>query len=192
MLSENSTIIMIDGAYLDKILTFGFDGARIDLQKLSNYLVPNDNLLRTYYYHCPPYLSQPPTDSQINRFDGKERFFGALRAIPKFEVRLGKLVYRGDNKETGKPIFVQKLVDAMLSIDMIRLAATNQINRVIIVAGDNDFVPAIKVTKDLGVLTVVVHGPSIEERDSIHSDLWNVCDQRIQIDQEMIENTERF
>jgi uncharacterized LabA/DUF88 family protein len=191
MAIQNSTVIMIDGGYFDKVLSFAFNSARIDLKKLSNYLVKEEVLLRTYYYHCPPYLSQPPTEEELNRHSGKERFFSALRAIPKFEVRLGKLVYRGNDGTTRKPIFVQKLVDSMLSVDMVRLAATRQIGEVIIVAGDNDFVPAIEATKDLGVSITVVHGPPIEERDNIHSDLWNICDQRIQMSQEMVNATIR-
>ena len=187
---NNTTLVMIDGAYVDKVLEHSFGGARIDFEKLVNSLVPEDQLLRTYYYHCPPYMSYPPTEEQLTRSENKSRFFSALETIPKFEVRLGKLVYKCESSN-GQPIFAQKLIDTMMSVDIVKLAMSGRVNKVVVVAGDSDYVPAITAVKELGVLTTVVFGPSTDERDNIHTDLWNVCDERIQIDNEMINEIER-
>jgi hypothetical protein len=47
--------IFIDGAYLDFTLRQEFAGVRIDYGKLSSELLPAGmDLLRTYYYCCPP------------------------------------------------------------------------------------------------------------------------------------------
>jgi hypothetical protein len=57
--------VFIDGAYLDSIARFNFGGASIDLEKFASEVqatVTADtpepvDLLRTFYYNCPPYQS---------------------------------------------------------------------------------------------------------------------------------------
>jgi uncharacterized LabA/DUF88 family protein len=75
-------------------------------------------------------------------------------------------------------------VDILLGVDMVELAATRQINRAVLVAGDSDFLPAIEVVKRQGVLTVLWHGPrgAHGRPSTCHNDLWEVCDERFEID----------
>jgi uncharacterized LabA/DUF88 family protein len=107
----------------------------------------------------------------------------ALSRLPRFQVRLGKLEYRG-RKADGSPIFAQKRVDILLGVDMVELAATRQINRAILVAGDSDFLPAIEVVKRHGVLAVLWHGTrgGHGRPSTCHNDLWDMCDERFEID----------
>ena len=86
-------------------------------------MVGENELLRAYYYHCLPYQSNPPTGDERRRYAAKHRFVTALRHIPRFDVRLGKLAYRGTDRD-GQPIFQQKRVDLMLGVDMALLAAS--------------------------------------------------------------------
>ncbi len=185
----NRTAIFIDGAYLDKILEYCFDRTRIDFDKFVS-VIGGDSILRAYYYHCPPYVSPEPTDEEIARMQAKERFFRALSNIPRFQIRLGKLVFRGNNDQ-GYPIFIQKLVDVMLSVDMVQLSATRQINRVILVAGDNDFLPAVEAVKQLGVLVSLLHGPGFRGGGVSHNELWKTADERREIDLSLIEKIRR-
>ena len=71
---------------------------------------------------------------------------------------MGKLAKRGPDA-SGNPIFIQKRVDIMLGVDMVQMAATQQISRAILLAGDSDFLPAIEVVKQYGVLVILWHGP---------------------------------
>src|SRR5262249_22711429 len=107
----------------------------------------------------------------------------ALSRLPRFQVRLGKLEYRGA-KQDGSPIFAQKRVDILLGVDMVELAATRQIGRAILLAGDSDFLPAIEVVKRHGVLTVLWHGTrgGKGRQSTCHNDLWDMCDERFEID----------
>jgi uncharacterized LabA/DUF88 family protein len=107
----------------------------------------------------------------------------ALSRLPRFQVRLGKLEYRGARQD-GSPIFAQKRVDILLGVDMVELAATRQIGRAILVAGDSDFLPAIEVVKRHGVLTVLWHGTrgGHGRQSTCHNDLWDMCDERFEID----------
>ncbi|MBO9903582.1 NYN domain-containing protein [Xanthomonas phaseoli pv. dieffenbachiae] len=148
--------VFIDGGYVAKLLSNNFDGARIDYSKFVQHVLQGSDVLRTYYYDCPPYQSSHPTEEEAQRFAGKEKFFNALSRLPRFQVRQGKLERRGTAPNF---VFQQKRVDILLGVDMVELAATRQIQKAILIAGDSDFVPAIEAVKRHGVLTVLWHGP---------------------------------
>lgn len=99
--------IFIDGAYVDKLFQNHLGGVRVDHGKLAQHICAGNDLLRTYYYHCLPYQGSPPTQDERQRFASAERFIAALSRLPRFQVRLGKLEYRG-SKQDGSPIFAQK------------------------------------------------------------------------------------
>jgi uncharacterized LabA/DUF88 family protein len=188
---SNRTAIFIDGAYLDKLLELEFRRTRIDFGHLAEQVSGDGEILRTYYYHCPPHMSAVPTEEERARAESKERFFSALARLPRFQTRLGKLVYRGEDRD-GRPIFIQKLVDIMLGVDLVQLSATRQINRAVLVAGDSDFVPALEVAKLHGVLTVLWHGPMRSGQNStVHRELWDCCDDRFEITSELIQRVQR-
>ena len=146
-------------------------------------MVGSGILLRAYYYYCRPYQSSPPTEEEKIRYRSWRRFEGALRNIPNFDVRLGKLVFRGTRSD-GRPIFQQKRVDLMLGVDMALLAGKGRLNRVVLLSGDSDFVPAIEAVKQEGILTTLWHG---SERDSSASrELLQTCDERNELTREII------
>lgn len=173
--------IFVDGGYLDKVLKKGSRDIRIDYQKLCDYIAgcfPHDvEILRAYYYHCLPYQSSPPTPEQSERFGARQRFYDALGKLPRFEVRLGRLARRGspDNYH-----YEQKMVDALLSIDLVSLSLKNKIAYAAIVTGDSDFVPAIKVARDEGVCIWLFH----VERP--HNDIWDIADERVELTQDTL------
>lgn len=111
------------------------------------------------------------------------RFIDALSRLPRFEIRLGKLEYRGINATDGKPIFEQKRVDIMLGVDMALLAAKQRIDRVAILTGDSDFIPALKVAKNEGILVHPYHG----DPASVHREIWVEADDRTRIEASVIE-----
>ena len=174
--------IFIDGAYLENVLKKDFGEPRINFEKMANRMAGENTILRTHYYHCPPYQGNPPTEEEKRRYDGRRRFYTALDRLPRFTVRLGRLEYRGLD-EHGNPRFEQKRVDILLSVDLVQLATKGQIQQAIILAGDSDFIPAITAAKSEGVLVQLFHG------SSVHSDLWQEVDERVRIDEEFIKST---
>ncbi len=149
--------IFIDGGYLNVVLRDECDGCKVDFAKLALKIAGDTEVLRTYYYDCLPYKQSPPTPEETFRFSQAQKFHQALRALPRFEVREGMLVYRGRD-ETKQPIYLQKGVDVKLCLDLAILSAKQQISHAALIAGDSDLIPAIHVAKDEGVLIHLYHG----------------------------------
>jgi uncharacterized LabA/DUF88 family protein len=184
--------IFLDGAYIDYLLRDQFDNVRIDYNLLSQAItrriaeqtIGGIDLLRTYYYHCLPYQSNPPTQAESERYGRMRSFVASLERIPRFQVRLGRLAYRG-NRADGSPILEQKRVDMMLGVDLALLTAKQQITHAALVAGDSDFLPAIEAAKPQGVLLWLFHGPEP------HTELWEAADERTLIDPGFVEQIRR-
>ncbi len=180
--------IFIDGGYLDKILQLEFNKARIDYEALSNWMANGIDILRTYYYNCLPYQGNPPTAEQSKQFSNAQAFHTRLNRFSKYEVREGKLEFRGINKITEKPIYQQKRVDLMLGVDMTRAALKQRITHAAILSGDSDFLPAIECVKQEGIIVILYHsnyrGDNINLKP--HVDLWEMVDERRCITQELI------
>lgn len=158
--------IFIDGGYVDALASKHFS-LRIDYGEFVNAVVgtisnrtaePLD-LLRTYYYNCLPCQSSPPTESEAKHFAGKRRFFSALTRLDRFLVRQGRLAFRGYDGQ-GNPIFQQKLIDLLLGLDFALLSGKHQITHAALVAGDSDFIPAIEIAKQEGIVVSLFHGPN--------------------------------
>lgn len=178
--------IFIDGAYFDHVIRDELDGARIDFSKLVRKMVADLDLLRAYYYHCLPYQSQSPTPEEQERFSRAQKFYKALERLPRFEVRRGKLEYRGRTEE-GKPIFIQKRVDLALGVDLVRLAVSGRITHALLIAGDSDLLPAIEVAKADGVSIHLFHGRIHRP----HEDLWSTADERTALTKRFVSDTLR-
>lgn len=179
-------VVLLDGGYLDKVLE-AFNRLSIDYDRFSDELCRRSggfSRFRTYYYHCAPYQSNPPTDEERLRYANMSRFFNALRYLPRFEVRLGKLEMRScPNCNDRRPR--QKRVDSKLAIDLVRLAAKNQVKKAILVAGDSDHAPAVEVAKDESVLVTVWHLPN-NSKTVAHEELKRLCDERYEITEELL------
>ena len=180
------TAVFIDGGYLEKVLQHDHDKARIDFGLLVDVMVGGDELLRAYYYHCLPYQSRPPTAAEKKRHEDRHRFFTALGHIPRFEVRLGKLAFRGTTA-AGEPILQQKRVDLMLGVDMALLAGKNHITKMALLSGDSDFAPAIEAVKREGVLTTLWHG-SQAGRTRPSRELLQECDEQRELTAAIIQS----
>ncbi|MFQ6052342.1 MAG: NYN domain-containing protein [Candidatus Hydrothermarchaeota archaeon] len=145
--------VFIDGGYFSYVLK-AFGEPKIDFEAFSNKLCENANAerFRTYYYDCMPYQSSPPTEEEKERYSRMDRFIISLKKLPRFEVRLGKL---GRITRFGQVEFIQKRVDNLLTVDLVRLSWTGKIHKAILVTGDSDFVPVVEEAKNAGVLTQV-------------------------------------
>jgi uncharacterized LabA/DUF88 family protein len=173
------TVVFVDGEYARNI--FQKKGYRIDVPKLIKRIlelsnIEEDVLLRVYYYTAPPYQSSHPTPSEKGRYRGFQKFLNFLKLQDSFEIKLGRLEKRGES-------FEQKMVDVLLSIDLVELSAKSKIDTAILIAGDSDFVPAVKKAKDNGVRVILCCSA---DKNEYHYHLWDEVDKRIRIDEHLI------
>ena len=185
--------IFIDGGYSAKIAEQHLR-IWIGYEKLSNAVrdriaqstqEPLD-LLRTYFYDCLPYQSDPPSADERDRFSKKRSFFSGLGRLPRYRVRQGRLAYRGDDAN-GVPIFQQKRVDLMIGLDIAGLAAKRAITHAAVLAGDSDLLPAFESAQQEGITVWLVHGP----RGTYARELWDLADDRFAIDERAFVNAIR-
>lgn len=173
--------IFIDGAHLLKQI----GDARVtpDYGRLVDYFlaplrrnIPLD-LLRCYFYYCPPWMSTTPTEEELRRRANWDRFMAELEDLDRWQVRLGKLERRRDG---DKDIFSQKRVDVLLSVDMVGHAAAGHIQHAVLVAGDSDFIPAVEAVKESGATLTLwaatdrsAHLDLIHAADEVQYLRWN-------------------
>jgi uncharacterized LabA/DUF88 family protein len=183
--------IFIDGHYLESLAKDEY-GVSIDHSLISeeirlivNNKTPDSiDLLRTFYYDCLPYQSNPPTEDEKSRFGKKRGFFNFLNRLSRFVVREGRLAFKGMDIDNN-PIFQQKRVDLLLGLDFALLSGKRQITHAAVIAGDSDLLPAFKVAKEEGILVWLFHGPQISRKDgfpTFASELWQEADERYEID----------
>ncbi len=192
--------IFIDGGYLtalaEKEFTIWMDFEKLpgEILKIVTAKTPEPlDLLRTYYYDCLPYQSNPSTASEAERFAKARKFHDFIGRLPRFIVREGRLKFKGldANKE---PIFQQKRVDLMLGLDIALLSAKHQVSHIAIVAGDSDLIPAFDVARNESISVWLFHGPrtsKIDGASTYASELWAAADERHEIDMGFMKNIER-
>jgi len=153
-------------------------------------------LHRVYWYDAPPLetrVTKPLRGGRIN--------FGAtslarsnaallenLCEFPYFSVRRGDLVFRGWKIRQGKltagdacvtltaddlePNVHQKGVDMRLGLDIAALTLKAHVTAIVLVAGDSDFVPAMKFARREGAqIFLVTLGHAVRADMREHSDL---------------------
>lgn len=140
-----------------------------------------NELYRIFYYDCPPLdkkVKHPLTGEMID-FSKKDstieslKFLNILREKRKVALRLGKLTGSGsdyvlpsynvkklcsgsltiDNLKSGdlRLEVRQKGVDMRIGLDIASLAYKKQVDQIVLIAGDSDFVPAAKLARREGI-----------------------------------------
>jgi len=167
--------IFIDGGYFNKVLKKYFNNSPVNYLKFSEEICFELELrrLRTYFYHCLPFVRGGNKEDEI-KHSKMYLFLSKLKRLPRFEVKLGKLQIIGNQ-------FKQKMVDVLMSLDIVDMCFDNQIQHVLLVAGDSDFVPAIKKAKSCGAIVHLFYHP-----DSVHNRLLDEVDELHIISDELI------
>lgn len=138
-------------------------------------------LYRIFYYDCPPLgktvyhplLKRGIDFRHSETYDWTNKFFDELKKQRKVALRLGELsdayasykISASTLKDlcTGKKSiqdleekdfsisFQQKGVDMRIGLDIASLSYKKQIDQIILIAGDSDFVPAAKLARREGI-----------------------------------------
>lgn len=181
--------VFIDGGCFAKIREH-FNVYRVDFEKFSDILCDDNNVERflTFYYDCPPFVGNPPSQEEKTKEAKFDRFIYSLNRLARFQIRLGKLGRHDlicEKCGHTKTKYGQKRVDNLLTVDMTRAIWKDRIYKAILVTGDSDFVPAVEEANRAQVLTHVYYLNSSNTR--IHDELYNACSERTEITNDLLE-----
>ncbi len=164
--------VMIDGGHLRVLSRLGGKDYTPDF--IEAYALacpePDEELSRVLYYDCAPYNGTQtlPVSRDPRVFSGTGSWLRQLAEKPLFAVRIGQLKFRGfalDSVPTPpatlsdanfKPVFQQKGVDMRIGLDIATYSALSKLDRVALVIGDTDLVPAMKHARRAGIQVVLV------------------------------------
>ena len=166
-------------------------------------------LYRIFYYDCPPIskkIYNPLTKQQIDlsksdTFNWSNAFFDCLKKKRKFALRYGKLAeaqahFNLTDKAfrklcNGKLKFEditekdcvlnveQKGWDMKIGLDMASWAYKHQVNQIVLISGDSDFVSAAKLARREGIDFILDPlGAPIKPDLFEHIDGLNTCDKK--------------
>lgn len=168
--------VFIDGGHLRVLIQQARIRRRHDpdyIESVAHACVADDEaLLRILYYDCAPYRGAPrlPVSRNRREFGDSDAWLKALATKPQFAVRLGTLKFRGFvlkhpaasqplSDEDFKPRFEQKGVDMRLGLDIAAHATQRTVDRIVLVTGDTDCLPAMKLARISGLQVVLVRFP---------------------------------
>lgn len=165
---------------------------------MTNDRLKSTVLFRVYYYDAPPLSgkSTNPVDGSRVDFSGtsqanqNRKLIDSLELEPDFAVRRGHLIQSGwklgrialkrirksANKVIGArdlvPDIAQKGVDIKFCLDIASLALKRVADNLVLVTGDSDFVPVMKLARKEGMkvyLEAMGHG--VRHELKAHADL---------------------
>lgn len=167
------------------------------------------DLYRIFYYDCPPVDKQifHPVLRKTIDFGKSETkswtldFFNELSHKRKIALRLGELSestahYNLKEKYTKQLIngklsideleekhfslnLQQKGVDMRIGLDIASLSYKHQVDKIVLIAGDSDFVPAAKLARREGIDFILDPlGGNIKNSLSLHIDGLRTCDKK--------------
>lgn len=123
-----------------------------------------DIVFRVFYYDCYPFdqtikdhTGKKDIDfSKSPIYTNKVTYLRNICKLDKFAVRLGELSFDGwkqdrHNPKKWKPDFKQKGVDMKVGLDMALMALKHTADKIVLVAGDSDFIAPMKFVRKEGL-----------------------------------------
>ncbi len=166
-------------------------------------------LYRIFYYDCPPIsknIYNPLTHKQVDlskseTFQWSTEFLNHLKQKRKFALRYGQLAEKQAHYQLTEKAFKklcngtlkfedleeadcilqieQKGVDMKIGLDIASLAYKKQVNQIVLISGDSDFVSAAKLARREGIDFILDPlGAPIKPDLFKHIDGLNTCDNR--------------
>ncbi len=122
-----------------------------------------DILFRVFYYDCRPFggtikdVAGNSVDYSVSTgYAMKNKYLDALCAMDRFALRLGELSFTGWKQDIYskqmKPDFKQKSIDMKFGLDMATMATKHTVDKIVLIAGDSDFIAPIKFARKEGLL----------------------------------------
>jgi uncharacterized LabA/DUF88 family protein len=169
-------VVLIDGGHLRVLARKAHHNYDPDfIEKFAaNCILEDEQLLRILYYDCAPYTGSTklPVSGNKREFQGNDGWLKDLASRDLFAVRRGVLKFRGykpkhipiaPDKLTDddfSPDFEQKGVDMRIGLDIATFSALGTVERIILVSGDTDCIPAMKHARIAGLQMIMIELPN--------------------------------
>ncbi len=178
MIDMKNTIVYIDGGYVMRMAQEARTcGMGFDVIKMAHKLAEAEGLwcAKAYYYTAAPFQSKIPTEEQKERLARYRHFTEALtRKAPEFILREGRM------QRTSDGLFIQKGVDTLITMDLVEEPFDlEDIDTIIIVTSDTDFVPVMERLRQKGIRVIVACYEGRKERFSVSHYLREACDKLV-------------
>ena len=181
---REKTLVFIDAGYFSLLCKHFGKGKylKVDIIKFANYLATKQNKWceHIFYYTAPPFQSPKPTREEAERKARYDSWKAAMAKEKQFTLREGRC-----QKVEGE--FTQKGVDTLLTMDVSSEPLDRNINHVIILACDTDFVPVLNNIRSKRGVQVALFYYSDRIRDSkfsMSNHLYTACDSCILLNKE--------
>ena len=151
-----TTIIVVDGTNLDHRLDEAMRSQKqemkdVNFASLFEKLAEGTRLLHVHYCSSP-YLSS--SDPRRNEARSRQtRAFNHLNSLGYVGLHKGRHVQRPDSCfHCRRPtrVTVEKGTDVSAAVHLVHAACTKQADRLVLIANDNDFVPALRLSRQVG------------------------------------------
>lgn len=180
--------VLVDGGHVRALAAqskIKYDAAFIE--KVAHACVAADEtLLRILYYDCAGFVGEKklPVSGKPHKFEASDHWLNDLASRDLFAVRRGVLKFRGwkpkktplattsPTDDDFAPDFEQKGVDMRIGLDMATFSERRSVERIILVTGDTDCVPAMKHARKAGLQVVLIQLPKSRKTPELtwHSD----------------------
>jgi len=178
------TILFIDSGYLSFISKyFGKNKPlKYKIEEFSERICRERKLQckKIYFYIASPFQSQIPTEQERKRKASYDKFIEKLKNIkPQIVIREGRC-------QKINNTFQQKGVDTLMTMDLLKVPKKENVNTLIILTSDTDFVPIIKDIKSEGIKVILAYFTDKKRKSafSLSNHLWKAVDDRILIKRE--------
>lgn len=183
------TLVFVDEGLLKELVEYFGDGKRLKFDKFdfAKRLAKKQGLFckHLFYYTCPPFQSDAPTEDEAYRKQGHDKFVNALSKNKNITIREGRCQRL---KIDGEYIYKQKEVDNLLTIDMGHIKDDfPEIKKVILVSSDTDFCPSIRDVKKRNKIEVILYTYFDRERKSkfsLSNELIDCCSKYFKLTKE--------
>jgi uncharacterized LabA/DUF88 family protein len=187
-ISKIKTAVLIDGGHLRALARVAKHTYNPDfIEKVALASVEADEaLLRILYYDCALFSGtvKLPVSGAEHEFKANDHWLRELAAKDLFAVRRGVLKFRGwqpiktpiptspPTDKDFRPDFEQKGVDMRIGLDMATFSEQRSVDRIVLISGDTDCVPAMKHARKAGLQIVLVGFPNGRDTPELlwHSD----------------------
>lgn len=180
--------ILIDGGHLRSYAAKASQTytPQLVMNVAKNCLVSGESLFRVIYYDCDPFSGtvKNQISGTIKTFTPRHSFLNQLAQQEFVAVRKGVLKFRGWNRTDAslkahaaaaaagnpapaltdndfRPNFEQKGVDLRIGLDMIN-NHLNSNDLMILITGDTDLIPALKIVRTKGIQVAGVNLPNYQ------------------------------